>query len=76
MHRTIKPIYFILQERAVFPTFSNIPNVAAICVYPNFVPLVKKTHGETVKIASVAGLSFITDPFNCWLNVKWRWTPG
>ena len=36
--------------------FSNIPNVAAICVYPNFVSLVKeKLAVKTVKIASVAG---------------------
>ena len=36
--------------------FSNIPNVAAICVYPNFVPVVKeKLTVRNVKIASVAG---------------------
>lgn len=36
--------------------FSNIPNVAAICVYPNFVPVVKeKLKVKSVKIASVAG---------------------
>ena len=36
--------------------FSNIPNVAAICVYPNFVPVVKeKLTVKNVKIASVAG---------------------
>lgn len=36
--------------------FSNIPNVAAICVYPNFVPVVKeKLSAKSVKIASVAG---------------------
>ena len=36
--------------------FSNIPNIAAICVYPNFVPLVKeKLSVKTVRIASVAG---------------------
>jgi deoxyribose-phosphate aldolase len=36
--------------------FSNIPNVAAICVYPNFVPVVKeKLTARNVKIASVAG---------------------
>lgn len=35
--------------------FSNIPNVAAICVYPNFVPVVKeKLKVKGVKIASVA----------------------
>jgi deoxyribose-phosphate aldolase len=36
--------------------FSNIPNVAAICVYPNFVPVVKeKLTVKNVRIASVAG---------------------
>ncbi|HBE40790.1 MAG TPA: deoxyribose-phosphate aldolase [Bacteroidales bacterium] len=36
--------------------FTNIPNVAALCVFPNFVPLVKeKLTVKTVKIASVAG---------------------
>ncbi len=36
--------------------FSNIPNVAAICVYPNFVSVVKeKLTARNVKIASVAG---------------------
>ncbi|MCX6260524.1 MAG: deoxyribose-phosphate aldolase [Bacteroidia bacterium] len=36
--------------------FTNIPNVAAICVYPNFVPVVKeKLTVKNIKIASVAG---------------------
>jgi deoxyribose-phosphate aldolase len=36
--------------------FSNIPNVAAICVYPNFVAVVKeKLKAKSIKIASVAG---------------------
>jgi deoxyribose-phosphate aldolase len=36
--------------------FSNIPNVAAICVYPNYVQVVKeKLTVKNVKIASVAG---------------------
>lgn len=36
--------------------FSNIPNVAAICVYPNFVPVVReKLAVKNVKIAAVAG---------------------
>jgi deoxyribose-phosphate aldolase len=36
--------------------FSNIPNVAAICVYPNFVSVVKeKLTIKNVKIVSVAG---------------------
>jgi len=36
--------------------FSNIPNVAAICVYPNFVSVVKeKLTVKNIKIVSVAG---------------------
>lgn len=36
--------------------YSNIPNVAAICVFPNFVPIVKeKLSVRNVKIAAVAG---------------------
>lgn len=36
--------------------FSNIPNVAAICVYPNFVSVVKeKLTAKNVRIAAVAG---------------------
>jgi deoxyribose-phosphate aldolase len=36
--------------------FTNIPNVAAICVFPNFVPVVKeKLMARNVKIAAVAG---------------------
>jgi deoxyribose-phosphate aldolase len=36
--------------------FSNIPNVAAICVFPNFVSLVReKLTARNVKIAAVAG---------------------
>jgi deoxyribose-phosphate aldolase len=36
--------------------FQNIPEIAAICVFPNFVPVVKKTLTvKKVKIASVAG---------------------
>lgn len=36
--------------------FTNIPNVAAICVFPNFVPVVKeKLAVKNVKIAAVAG---------------------
>lgn len=36
--------------------FSNIPNVAAICVFPNFVSVVKeKLTAKNVSIASVAG---------------------
>ena len=36
--------------------YSNIPNIAAICVYPNFVPVVKeKLTAKNIKIAAVAG---------------------
>jgi len=36
--------------------YKNIPNVAAICIYPNFVPVVKeKLTAKNVKIAAVAG---------------------
>jgi len=36
--------------------FSNIPNIAAICVYPNYVPVVKeKLTVKNVRTASVAG---------------------
>lgn len=36
--------------------FTNIPNIAAICIYPNFVSVVKeKLSAKNVKIASVAG---------------------
>lgn len=36
--------------------FSNIPNVAAICVYPNFISFVReKLTAKNVRIASVAG---------------------
>jgi deoxyribose-phosphate aldolase len=36
--------------------FTNIPNVAAICVYPNFVSVVKeKLTAKNVKIVAVAG---------------------
>jgi len=36
--------------------YKNIPNVAAICVFPNFVPVVKeKLTAKNVRIASVAG---------------------
>ncbi len=36
--------------------YSNIPNVAAICIYPNFVSVVKeKLSARNVKIAAVAG---------------------
>lgn len=34
----------------------NLPNVAAVCVYPNFIPLVKqKLKNKDIKLAAVAG---------------------
>ena len=37
------------------PTDAGIPSVAAICVYPNLVPIaLERTKGTTVKVASVA----------------------
>ena len=37
------------------PTDPNIPSVAAICVYPNLVPIaLERTKGTSVKVASVA----------------------
>jgi len=48
--------------------FSNIPNVAAICVYPNFVPVVKeKLTAKSVMIAAVAGAFPTSQTFR---NVK------
>ncbi len=35
--------------------FEVLPHPAAICVYPNFVPVVKDTLSENVEIAAVAG---------------------
>ena len=36
--------------------YTNIPNIAAICVFPNFVPVVKeKLTAKNVRIAAVAG---------------------
>jgi deoxyribose-phosphate aldolase len=47
---------------------SNIPNVAAICVFPNFVSVVKeKLSAKSVKIAAVAG-SFPTS--QTFLSIK------
>lgn len=38
-----------------FEGSSDLDNVAAICVYPNFIPVVKEALTADVKIASVAG---------------------
>lgn len=49
-------IHFTGKVNSFAGRFSNIPNVAAICVFPNFVAVVKeKLTARNVKIASVAG---------------------
>jgi deoxyribose-phosphate aldolase len=49
-------IHFTGKVNSFSGRFSNIPNVAAICVFPNFVAVVKeKLKAKNVKIASVAG---------------------
>ena len=49
-------IHFTGKVNSFSGRFSNIPNVAAICVFPNFVSVVKeKLTARNVKIASVAG---------------------
>jgi deoxyribose-phosphate aldolase len=49
-------IHFTGKVNSFSGKHSNIPNVAAICVYPNFVSVVKeKLSARNVKIAAVAG---------------------
>jgi deoxyribose-phosphate aldolase len=49
-------IHFTGKVNSFSGRYSNIPNVAAICVYPNFVSVVKeKLSAKNVKIAAVAG---------------------
>jgi deoxyribose-phosphate aldolase len=49
-------IHFTGKVNSFSGRFSNIPNVAAICVFPNFASVVKeKLKARTVKIAAVAG---------------------
>jgi deoxyribose-phosphate aldolase len=49
-------IHFTGKVNSFSGKYSNIPNVAAICVYPNFVSVVKeKLSARNVKIATVAG---------------------
>jgi len=49
-------IHFTGRVNSFSGRFSNIPNVAAICVFPNFVAVVKeKLTARNVKIAAVAG---------------------
>lgn len=47
---------FIGKVNSFSGRFSNIPNVAAVCIFPNFVSVVKeKLAARNVKIAAVAG---------------------
>ena len=49
-------IHFTGKVNSFSGRFSNIPNVAAICVFPNFAAVVKeKLTARNVKIAAVAG---------------------
>jgi deoxyribose-phosphate aldolase len=49
-------LHFTGRVNSFSGRYSNIPNVAAICVYPNFVPVVKeKLTARNVKIVAVAG---------------------
>jgi deoxyribose-phosphate aldolase len=49
-------IHFTGKVNSFSGRFSNIPNVAAICVFPNYVAVVKeKLTAKNVKIVSVAG---------------------
>lgn len=49
-------IHFTGKVNSFSGRFSNIPNVAAICVFPNFVAVVKeKLRAKNVKIVAVAG---------------------
>lgn len=49
-------IHFTGKVNSFSGKYSNIPNVAAICVYPNYVSVVKeKLSARNVKIAAVAG---------------------
>lgn len=49
-------IHFTGKVNSFSGRYTNIPNVAAICVYPNYVSVVKeKLTARNVKIASVAG---------------------
>jgi deoxyribose-phosphate aldolase len=49
-------IHFTGRVNSFSGRYSNIPNVAAICVYPNFVSVVKeKLSARNIKIAAAAG---------------------
>ena len=49
-------LHFTGKVNSFSGRYTNIPNVAAICVYPNFVSVVKeKLTARNIKIAAVAG---------------------
>jgi deoxyribose-phosphate aldolase len=49
-------IHFTGRVNSFSGRYSNIPNIAAICVYPNFVAVVKeKLSARNIKIVAVAG---------------------
>lgn len=48
-------IWDFIEKVNDFEGSSNIENVASVCVYPNFVQMVKESLTADVKIASVAG---------------------
>jgi len=49
-------LHFTGKVNSFSGRYSNIPNVAAVCVFPNFVSVVKeKLSARNVKIAAVAG---------------------
>ncbi len=51
-----KVMNYVRKVNQLPAKFPDLPNVAAICVYPAFVPLVKSNlEAKNVKIASVAG---------------------
>lgn len=52
---TRESIWKFTEKINDFEGTSNVENVAAICVYPNFVEIVKEALTADIKIASVAG---------------------
>lgn len=49
-------LHFTGKVNSFHAKFDDIPNVAAICIYPNFVPIVhEKLTARKVRIAAVAG---------------------
>jgi deoxyribose-phosphate aldolase len=49
-------LHFTGKVNSFHAKYEDIPNVAAICIYPNFVPVVnEKLTAKNVRIASVAG---------------------